>query len=262
MTKENKNDKAVAKATTNEVSTNVSMFDKELVSSQATIDSQDIVISKVALVQKMSKAVDDGAIVGSYIDSVEGNELIEREGSKEYFFFSYQKFIQEFKVEGTESEYLRTVDFNADLPYTEETEEGLIKRDTVIRFYALDVEEIKTGLAFPFIVDFKRTSRNAGKKLATQIQKMQTILGVPSYAKVFELSAKLQENDKGSFYTKEVSAGRNISEQEVEAVEKWVRDISKRQTEGTIKVEENDIETAAVVDAEVVSKPVDKTDKY
>lgn len=250
--------KEVAIKEDNAVSTEFqSMFDQSIVQNEAKVDADDILISKIAVVQKMSKAVDEGAVVGSYVDSVEGNELIEKGGSMDLFFFGYHKLIQEFKVEGNEKTYLRTVDYEKNLPFDEETNEGTIHRDTCIRFYALSVEDVLGGMAFPYIVEFKRTSRNAGQKLATQIAKMSTVLFLPSYAKVFSLSAKEQQKDEHKYFVKEVSVGRDINADELKAVETWVKQVQQRQSEGTIKTDESDEgeeinKQADVVDAEVV----------
>jgi len=238
------------------------MFDQSLVQNESKVDTEDILISKIAVVQKMSKAVDEGAVVGSYVDSVEGNELIEKGGSLDLFFFGYHKLIQEFKVEGNEKTYLRTVNYDKNLAFDEETNEGTIHRDTCIRFYALSVEDVLDGMAFPYIVEFKRTSRNAGQKLATQIAKMSSILGVPSYAKVFSLSAKEQQKDEHKYFVKEVSIGRDINADELNAVELWVSQVQKRQAEGTIKTDETDEGEAINKQADVVDGEVRQGSQY
>jgi len=222
------------------------MFDGELVSSGSQMDAEDLRIPKLTLIQGMTKAAFNtkGVGVGKYINSLEKNDMGEQ---LDMFVMNDTKLWQfdyEVKVgDKIKKEYLTITDYG---PYSKLREnwnaaslppevvekmkskdvkfEQLLKPDLIYRFYILLVEEVVAGVAFPYIVDFKRSSAPAGNQLKNNCYKMFKQMGLPSYAKVFTLTSALVQGEH-DYYIKEVSAGRNIVKEEVKAVENWVREM-------------------------------------
>jgi len=152
--------------------------------------------------------------------------------------------------------YRETLDYkgNEDLPINEENEAGVevVHRDKVLGFYCLLLSEVVAGDAFPYIVDFKRTSRRAGQTLVSKFAKLRSA-NLPSYAKVFSLGAKQESNDHGTYYVKTVSTGRDIEQDEVAAVERWLVSMREAKQRGTVRVDDTDLKQTKTVEAEVTS---------
>jgi len=224
MTKESK-DLTVKK--TSEVSTEVlAEFDGLGFGAGDTVDSDDIIIPKLQLTQPLSDAVAEKlATAGEYFDSVEKKalgeelEIIVLKGYK-----TWQEFTEVKDAKGkTKMEYQRTIDYvgNESLPF-DEPENG-IHRDMVIGYYVLLLDDILNGIAFPYAVDFKRTSRQAGKQLATYCAKLRKVKR-PSFSKVFKLGVKYVQ-DEHNYYVKTVSMGRDLTAEEAPAVVDWVKEL-------------------------------------
>jgi hypothetical protein len=209
------------------------------------IDNDDIVIPKIHLAQALTPEVavaGNEISVGTYMQSVEKTSMGE---SMDMFVIGKVKlwqFYYEVKQgKKTIKEYLGTIEHNPDnkdlkdLVYIPQelkekaeeknvTAEMLLKPDRILRFSVLLVEEVMQGLAFPYFVDFKRSSYPAGTQLESTFAKMRSVK-LPSYAKVFSLKSEFVSNDF-DYYVKKVSLGRNIEKEELVAVEHWVREMT------------------------------------
>jgi len=222
-----------------------SMFDVALESSGDTLDAVDLRIPKLTLIQDMTKGSynTDNAPVGNYIDSIDKNDL----GSSVDMFVMSDTKLWEIKYDVKEgkkviTKYLGTIDYttlNSDLKTNPRIPVELAKRandlgitadaisqlNMINRFYVLKVSEVLEGVAFPYIVDFKRSSYQAGVQLKNSFFKMKKVQKLPSYARVFSLSSDTIE-DEFKYSIKTVSAGRMITPEEIQAVESWVREMS------------------------------------
>lgn len=217
------------------------------------IDSMDITIPKLMLTQGLTKAVAKGkARVGTYINSV---TLEEMGDNVEALVIQSYKVWQEYRVvQNGKDEYLQTIDYygNEDLPYQFQDEQGNpCTRKQVLGFYVLLMDEIKSGTAFPYIIDFKGASKGAGRTLSTHFAKLRSN-NLPSFAKVFSFGSDLVE-DEYTYYVKTVDMGRAIEREELQAVKHWITELKKNQAQYKVddseEVENND----GVVEAEVIS---------
>jgi len=267
--------KAAGTAVSNELA---GMFDGALASAGDTMDKVDLRIPKMTLIQQMTKQSfnTNKAALGNYIDSVEKNDL----GNDIPIFIMSDIKLWEVKYtpKGNDKpEYLGTIDYNVgnkdlrDKPRIPEelvarAEEKGITKDMISqinminRFYVLKVEEVVAGMAFPYIIDFKRASYPAGVQLKNSVYKMKQAQGYPSYAKVFNLRSEFVQ-DEHEYYIKTVSAGRMIEKQEIEAVEKWVREMmDNRDAYDDDEADEGaeDFSQGESVQAEVVQENVPK----
>lgn len=266
MSKKNESDtnesKEVAVKQSTEVSTEMSgMFDNTLQSSGDTMDAEDIRIPKLTLIQGMTKASfnTEGAPVGNFINSIEkmdmGNEL-EMFVMSDVKLWQFDYMAPQGKNKADKKEYLTITDFEEcpdirknfspnNLPQIVKDKmqakelrvEQMCKPDLIHRFYVVLVNEVKDGIAFPYIVDFKRSSVMEGNKLKNIFYKMRKCKkmvidgkmqafpnGLPSYAKIYTLTSEFVQ-DEFDYYVKKVNSGRFITADETVAVEGWAREL-------------------------------------
>jgi hypothetical protein len=218
------------------------------------IDTKDILIPKLMLTQGLTKAVAKGkARVGRYVNSV---DLTDHGDSLEAIVIQSYKVWQEYKiVEGDKDEYIQTLDFygNEDLAYQFTDEKGnSCKRKEVLGFYCILLDEIKSGAAFPYIIDFKGGSKGAGRQLSTHFAKLRSA-NLPSFAKVFTFGTELIEA-KHTYYVKTVDMGRNIEREELNAVKGWLAELSKNKDKYRVDDSEEQENIDGIVEAEVVNE--------
>lgn len=224
------------------------------------LTAQDILISKILLMQFMSDAVTEGrAEAGELRDSVT-DELI---GSfkapvKIIPFHLTKTFIEYEEVVGAkgkvEKNFLRVVPidanplskgFNDDLPYNEKVDGKHISRDRTINIYCLDPNNPQLP---PRIIGFRRSSLKAGKQLATGMYVRNATAKLPPFAYVWELGARLESNDQGKFYVFEAKSTEElISADLIPSVKYWLKQIGSR----VIKEDHSDISKEKAVKSEV-----------
>ncbi len=244
-------------------------FDSSLSSAGDSMDSSDFRIPKLTLIQAMTKSTfnTEGVAVGNFVNSIDKNDMGD---SLDMFIMTDIKLWQwDYNVKkgnDTKKEYLTITNF-ADCPNAREAgptaevlekmerkevkAEQMLKPDLIYRFYVLLADEVKEGLAFPYIVDFKRSSAPEGNKLKNIFFKMKKLAKVPSYAKVFNMTSEFVQ-DEFDYYIKKVNGGRNIEKEELVAVETWIKELS--QNAASYEVDESDNDADTIVEAEVVTE--------
>lgn len=142
-----------------------------------SISQRDVIIPAILLMQPMSPQVTDGkAAFGEWRETLNQEVLGKFEQGFEFVPFKLVKLFIEQKDLGDEKEFLRAVEItpqNENLPYEDsemiEGKEVKIIRDRVMKFFVLLKTELDQGAAIPYTLSFKRTSYQAGQKLATQM---------------------------------------------------------------------------------------------
>ena len=259
-------------------------FDSSLQSAGDTMDADDFRIPKLTLIQQMTKASfnTEGVEVGRYINSIEKMDMgdtLDMFVMTDIKLWQFDYLVHQGANKPPKKEYLTITDF-APFPglrkdWTEEALpeqvkqkmdakgikfEDMVAPDLIYRFYVLLAEEVKEGLAFPYIIDFKRSSAETGNKLKNTFFKMKKLAKVPSYSKVFTMTSEFVQ-DEFDYYVKKVNGGRNIETEELVAVENWIKELSANA--GKYEVDESD--TAAdntIVDAEVVEPTAEGKPKF
>lgn len=167
------------------------------------VSSKDLIIPKILLMQGMSQLVADGkAAVGQLIDSVSGELLGDRSKPMPFIpFYTFKTWITS-KKKGEKYEYVGQTPMDAtneDLPVEFSEGADLFRRDRCINVYVLTPAalEKKEGI-IPYMISFRRTSYQAGKKLSTHIAKLADF-NQPPAARNFLLSVGTKENEKGKF---------------------------------------------------------------
>ena len=255
-------------------------FDQSLQSAGDTMDSDDFRIPKLTLIQQMTKASfnTEGVEVGRYINSIDKNDMgdaLDMFIMTDVKLWQFDYLVPQGANKPPKKEYLTITDH---APYSELRKnwhegalppevrqkmenkgikfEDLVQPDLIYRFYVLLVEEVKEGLAFPYIIDFKRSSAEAGNKLKNIFFKMRKLSKLPSYAKVFTLTSDFVQ-DEFDYYVKKVSGGRLAEDAEITAVETWIRELAQNSAKYEVDESDSVADEPDVVEAEVV----DSSDK-
>lgn len=232
------------------------------------ISNSDILISKLLLMQGLSEKVSDGeASVGQIRDSV-NNTLLggfvkpkEMQPVQMICFSSFKTWVI-FEKRGVGSdakdEYVGTVPFspeNEGWAISEIVNGVEVRRDKCLNFYVLLPSEIEEGVAFPYLVSFRRTSSYAGKKLATIAAKLK-LFKKPLSSKVIELKVAAEENDKGKFFVFDVADGRAATPKEIQTAYEWYQTLKV----ATVKVDDSDLKSDKPAEASKAKTAMPQSD--
>lgn len=117
-------------------------------------------------------------------------------------------------------------DGDNELPDEIKIDKDTVKKRT-FNYYCLLADDVKNGVAFPYIATFKGSSlRRAGRGMASLIQR-----GLDSGVKPFELTIKLQsvlkKYQSNNYFTMIATQGRKTSKDELVEVERWRKKFSE-----------------------------------
>lgn len=222
------------------------------------LTAQDVVLPKILAMQGMSKLVTDGlAVMGEFRDSLNNVVLGDLKNPIEFIPFHLEKV---FVVMEEEKEKYR---FHHQEPITPENEKHAFedkgekgakqKWYRTINVYALLPKDVKDGAALPFVISFRSTSANAGRKVATTMYLKNVKAGKTPAAMVLELSGTRRENDKGKFIVMDAVEKRASTEAEVQACFEWVKVVRAGQTQ----VDHSDLEKEAEATAAAAPESTD-----
>jgi hypothetical protein len=210
----------------------------------APIDTSDLVIPKILLMQGMSKLVqEEKARLGEMRDSLDNSLLGSKDTPLEFIPFQVFKSWLIFHVDGNKIEYQGQEPMtaaNASWPLEEIVDGKVIRRDKALNFFCVLPSEVEEGLFFPKILSFRRTSYQAGKKLETWRAKLKAF-NKPLAAKTFKLISNKTENDLGVFYTFDIEAGRDTTEAELKAASQWRSVVAAK----PVKIDDSDLRSEA-----------------
>lgn len=112
-----------------------------------------------------------------------------------------------------------------------------IERVRCLNFFVLLPKMIDD---FPFLITFKNSNTNAGKRLSTHFQRSQ-MRSVPPAAQVFELSAHAESRNGFDFFALNVEPTRVTKPKELEVAYLWYQSVNK----SNVKLASEDGEDAA-----------------
>lgn len=229
MKKENE----VATTAKNEVATTSPVGQSSL-----GITANDIIIPKVLLMQAISQAVKDRKVfAGEFLHSIDEVKL---DAPLEFIVLNYFKEILTFE----NKLYIKKE------PWSHQKEVDLVREETVAgvvigrsishNFTVILTKDIADMTPFPMVISFKKTSVKAGKKLCTQLLMLEEF-GAKPQDKTFNLSAKEESGDNGSYFVFEVSPGKKTTDQEKDVAYRW----AKRLTNVKVIIDDKDEETTS-----------------
>lgn len=208
-----------------------------------TISKNDLIISKVLLMQGMSKLVTEGsARMGEIRDSVTGEMLADVGQTLEIVPFLCKKFWVQFSKGEKALEYAGKVEvvdnpsdpyYNADWDW--ETPEG--RNDYAYEFFVL-----VPGETMPKIVSFRRTGLKAGKKMFNQMYILNREKDLPPPGYKMKLSGRKVVSDEGTYMVWDVERGDLTSTEELAGAFKVYQQITKGMQSGSVKVDDSDLE--------------------
>ena len=212
----------------------------------APAHSEDIVIPKIQVMQKMSNLVDEGvAKEGDFVDSL-SQEVIGGLNEPvafipfymEKLWFISKKVGGRWELEGIEA----FSNLNKNLRYFDTVNGEDYKNELHMRFYALRPED----MSIPYIITFKGMSQKAGKALYTQMYIKNKAAGLTPAGKVMLLKGEKRENDNGKFVVTTCTPDRTASAEEVNQCLEWFHTIQA----GSAKVDESDQRPAGQTEGE------------
>lgn len=201
------------------------------------ISSQDILISKILLMQGLSQMVsDEEALMGEFRDSVT-KELLGKAGASplEVVPFHMEKVWVTQTTDGNEFRGITPYVEGQDKPRTEEIDGEEVNNYYTLTFYVLlkkDLEQYdKTGVRpMPYAVSFKSTSLRAGKTLATQMYVRNRGAGLTPAGVLCTFDAKKTKNDKGTFYVYDILSGEKTKDEWQLLALEWLKTIRAGET--------------------------------
>lgn len=219
------------------------------------ISSQDLLISKMLLMQPLSTLVVDGkATPGDMVDSVSQQILGNKNKPVEIIPIHMTKTWSIFKNVGGKFEYDHMEPItpaNEQQPY-EFTVDGVqYQRNKDMNFFVLLRSEAKEASAFPRVITFRRTSSMAGRNLATHFAKA-AMEKMPPAAYAFNVSCTMEKNDKGSYFVYHVERTTRTEVPEIAAAYRWYKTLQTQ----THRVDESENE------GEQAKAPASNTQEY
>lgn len=189
------------------------------------VETSDVVIPKILLMQKMSDAVDkDLAKEGDLIDSLTNEVLGSLKKPVEVIPFHREKLWFVSRMENGKWVLDEIVDFNADNQnwrYNDTVGGIEYKRELHMRYYVLRTDD----LSLPYIVSFKSMSLASGKALYTQMYVKNRQAGKVPCAYTILLGGHKKENDKGKFCVLDFELGREATNEEVQTAFQWFQTV-------------------------------------
>lgn len=232
---------------TNEI---VKQENKELVTTAAQvmldmdIEMKDVNIKKILLVQKQSKAFDDGkAGLGDIIIGSTFEKIGDYDHPIEIIPLSKYKNYQIFNMDSGQPVFVRYEEYKRgiQLPWDFEEDGHTMRRDECINVYVLLPSELK-NMAFPKLIPFKRTSTKAGQDVLQQFIRMG-MYGKPVYFEAIQIGAQ-KEVEGTTSYAKFIGGKtRRCTDDEMMIAKTWFELLPKAQ----IKVDDSDLAHEPVV---------------
>ncbi len=214
-----------------------------------SVDTQDLLISKILLMQGVSQAVsDEKAFAGDFIDSV----TLEKMGSgreKDYTeipivpLTSNKTWVIYEVIDGNP-------DWKEEVPVTpentnwakEEVVDGvMIRRDLSINFYVLREDQLDDPSAIPYLISFRRTAFRTGRALATHFIRCQKanvmirerrargedLAYVKPCATIFNLGAKKTSNDTNTWWIPTLEAKGQLDDAYLPTCAAWLKTLKQ-----------------------------------
>ena len=236
------------------------------------VESKNILISTLFLLQKTSPMIDEDPDLkpGMIIDTVskkavghptEGLMFIPLSYTTDWVIMKYDAETDQYKWHGFE-EY--TPD-NANLPWNWEEGQDKFRRDERLSFFCLLPDQIENeikdteeddwdpdSVVLPVRICFKRTSFAAGKVLLTWFAKIEEGRRrghkVPYYHSIFNIKPKLEKNKANqSYQVFEVEKITKTPDAQKAVCESWTKQMAERE----IKIDES-------IETEPTGQPIQK----
>lgn len=191
------------------------------------VDSKDIVLPRVYLMQAISQLVEEEkAKSGQFVNSLTEELLGDSEVPFVFTPFKIEKLWFVYKVVGGQNEFV-TIEpvtaANINRPQSE-----LVDGEEMNYQYALRAYVLVEGDDLPMVVTFKSTSLRAGKQLFTEMFVKNKMAGKNPASRQMELTSRKEKNDKGTYYVMSLKAGEDSDVETQKNALMWVKTLSQQ----------------------------------
>lgn len=202
------------------------------------ITANDIIVPKILLMQAISEMVKQRkAFAGEFVHSI---DEIKMDSPLEFIVVGYFKEILQYE----NNKYVKKDSWTHQKEMSmirEETISGVKINKTISHNYSVVLtKDIAEMMPFPMVISFKKTSVKAGKKLGTSLLMLEEFGKAPQ-VKTFNLVAKEESGDNGSYFVYDVQPGRNSTDIEIAASKRW----ADRMKTSVVVVDEKDEEASS-----------------
>lgn len=185
------------------------------------VDSEDLLIPRIMLMQKVSKKVEEEeAKVGEFRDNVENKLFGDKKTNLIIAPVMPIKKIWCVSVKDNQENVVsyREIPYDQTLPEQEVVEEGKLERVKALQLFCLPMDELEANVKadakpIPYVMVFKSSSYYAGRQVyQTQFQNKN--LNIPPFARAIEISSNQATSKKGghTFYKMEVKKTEEITD--------------------------------------------------
>jgi hypothetical protein len=210
---------------------------------------QDILISKILIMQPSSEMVADGkANLGEFRDSVVGTKLGDQVTPIEVIPFHLQKYWDIHTEEGGQYQWTRSEPlienpiakgYNDNLPWQDVENGKPIKRVRRMNFFVLLPSEVTNGQSLPYVLSFRSTSYTEGRKIYSQMYMRNKRANLPPAGYTFKISSAKQKNEKGqSWFVPTAELGRQATSAELTDALYWYKKVTSNVG---VKVDDSDM---------------------
>lgn len=217
--------------------TQITKAEKNVPSTQHTVswgtddlDSSDIVIPRLLLMQGLSQFVTEGkAKAGDFINSVTMEQMGGKDKSVELVLVDHFKnwIVSEKGPKENRFKFRQIVSWKDGDPKWEfESKEGdtTVRRYQCLNFYVLPTDGLD-GL--PLLLTFRSTSYKAGRKVVTFASQAKMYKKPLGY-RTIKLGTVTETNDFGTFYVFTVEQGRLAKADELEKAYQWFQTVRQK----------------------------------
>lgn len=236
------------------------------------IDTDDLIIPKLLLMQGQSEFVNDGKAESGdlvkYPSAVKVSEVNRKEKTNAGTLFIPLTYTKSWVISekvGNKYEFRRVEPFtpaNSDAEWEFKENGTDWRRDKSIEVYGLlktDVEheaKMKASGDFdmekalmPVVVSFRRTSYKSGRKIVTHFAKAKKY-NVPAYVNMFKVAAHQETNELGTYYVLDIDEGGKTDKAAFDSCNEWLTVIGSGLRSGRVKVAEESTAADAGVAAD------------
>lgn len=245
----------VVKKETNAVAT-AEEFD--FIAEDFKIDSSDILIPKILLMQPTSVFVNDEvASLGEFRNSVNKEKV----GSiNEPFLFVPFHFTKQWDIINDDGDYIRKEAFNPgdeNLPWEFKEGDANLKRIKRLDFFGFIPKKLEEGDTLPMILSFRSTGYREGTKILTQFKLNISKRKLP-WSDVWSISGEKKKNESNQTYcVPKVDMVGDTSQEVQKTCMEWYKNIKSLASK--IVVDDSDVQKEAASDA---MKDVSDTGKF
>lgn len=219
------------------------------IANEFNIDSSDILIPKILLMQPTSVFVTDGeAVLGDFRNSVTKEKIGTVNEPFEFIPFHFTKTWDIVSVDDT-SKYIRKEEFKIggeNLPW-EFVEEGKnLKRIKRLDFFGFTPKALERGDILPNILSFRSTGYREGTKILTQFKLNISKKKLP-WSNIWTIKGEKKKNENNQSYcVPKIDIAGDTPEETLKVCLDWYKNIKSMASR--IKVDDSDVEREVTVD--------------